>query len=58
MCYTDSRNKTGGDKMTKYYRVWFKDGSVVLVDAISEVDARGKTILIRNAKIAKVECLS
>ena len=44
--------------MKKRYRVWFRDGSAVLVDATSEIDAKGRAILIRNAKIAKVECLS
>jgi len=43
--------------MTKCYRVWFKDGSAVLVDATSEVDARGRATLLVNTKIVKVECL-
>jgi len=43
--------------MTKCYRVWFRDGSAVLVDATSVIDARERAILIHNVKIVKVECL-
>lgn len=44
--------------MLKCYRVWFKDRSAVLVDASSEIDAKGRATLIKNAKIVKVECLT
>jgi len=44
--------------MRKCYRVWFRDGSAVLVDATSEIDAKGRAILLHNAKIVRVECLS
>ena len=41
----------------KCYLVWFKDGTTVFVDAVSEIDATGRAILIHNAKIKRVECL-
>lgn len=43
--------------MLKCYRVWFRDGTAVLVDAANTIDAKGRATLIRNTKIAKIECL-
>lgn len=47
--------------MNRCYRVWFRDGTAVLVDALNMAEAKGKALDLYNGwapvVITKIECL-